>query len=327
LAYTLAEVNRLTTDRFIQGVAEDRVQENPLMARLPFENVTGTQVTWNRESTTGSLSSWKTATFSQIGGALSESTPSTTQVSATLAQLTDSAKVARFAVEVKGDINPVEQFTHDMKVKALFETFQDALFYGDNNANSNEFDGLHRWVDNTLDTDLDISEGGAALNITNLLQMMDAVRTPTILISNRRIHARMSQAQYLAGAVGTATAQNLNVKFGARLEAFGTTDWLVTDYLTMTETNADPPVETGSSNASVLALKLDDYSVMGPESTLYAQGPTIIQSAMGPHIVGPIAVPGEANVEFQYYWYVALITPARRTVGRLRGITDAAVSN
>jgi hypothetical protein len=326
MAYTLAEVNRLTTDRFIQGVAEDRVQENPLMGRLPFENVTGTQVTWNRESTTGTLAPWKTATFSQIGGALSESTPSTTQVSATLAQLTDSAKVARFAIEVKGDINPIEQFTHDMKVKALFETFQDALFYGDNNVNSNEFDGLHRQVDNTLDTDLDISEGGA-LSITNLLQMMDAVRSPTVLVSNRRLHARMSQAQYLAGTVGSATAQNLSVKFGARLDAFGTTEWIVTDYLTMTETTGDPVVETGSTNATIFALKLDDYSVMGPESTLYAQGPTIIQSAMGPHIVGPIAVPGEANVEFQYYWYVALIVPSRRTVGRLQGITDAAVSN
>jgi hypothetical protein len=326
MSYTLAEVNRLSTDRFIQGVAEDVVRVNPILSLLPVENVTGTQVTWNRESTSGTLTG-QTATFSQIGGTLGESTPSTTQVSAVLAQMTDSARIPVFGIEVKGDINDLETFTHDLKIKALFDTFGTAMLYGDNSVNSNEFDGLHSWVDNTLDTDLDISESSSPLNISNLDQMMSAVRQVTHILSNRNIHNRMSQAQYLGGSVGSATAQNLNVRFGERLRMYGNSAWIVTDFITQTETDADPPVETGGSDTSVIALNLGGYSVMGSNNTLYAQGPTIIQSARGPHMTEPIRVPGEANIEFQYYWFVGLITPARRTIGRVRGATNAAIAN
>lgn len=326
MAYTLAQVDNLTTDLFIKGVAVDVVRENPVLSMLPFMTAEGKQVTYNRESTTGSLAAWKTATFTQIGGAVPESTPSTTQVSTTLAQLVDGAKVARFAISVKGDINPILQFTNSSKIKALFETFQDALFYGDNAANSNEFSGFHKLVDNTLDTDLDISEAASALNIVNLLQVADAVRSPSLYLSNRRIAARMSQAQWLGGTVGSATVQNIVTSFGARIKDFGGTPWIVSDFLTMTETDADPPVESGSSNASVLAIKLDPYATMGDNGMLYTEGPTIIQSPEGPHMLDPIPVPGESNVEIQYYWFVALIIPTRRTVGRLRGITDAAIA-
>jgi len=325
MAYTLAEVDRLTTDRFIQGVAEDVVNQNPILALLPVEDVAGTQVTWNRESTSGTLTG-QTATFSQIGGAVGESTPSTTQVTATLAQLTDAAKIPVFAIEAKGDINDVETFTHDLKMKALFDTFGTAMWYGDNSSNSNEFDGLHSWVDNTLDTNLDISEGTAALNISNLDQMMSAVRNVTHLVSNRNIHNRMSQAQYLGGTVGSATAQNLNVRFGERLRLYGNSAWVVTDYITQTETDADPPVETGAAHTSVIALNLGGYSVMGSNNVLYAQGPTIIQTANGPYMTEPFRVPGESNIEVHYYWFVGLITPSRRTIGRVRGVTNAAVA-
>lgn len=326
--YTLAEVDRLTNSRLVQGVAEDVVNENPLLSMLPMETVEGKNLIYNRESTTGTLAAWKTASFTQMGGSLPESTPSTTEVTTTLAQLVDSARVARFAIAVKGpdQAGGVEGFTHDMKLKALFQSFQDALFYGDNASNSNEFSGLHKLVDNTLDTDLDISESGSALNVSNLMQMMDAVRSPSVLVSNRRIRARMSQAQYLGGTLGTNTAQNISVAFGDVIQRFGTTPWVISDFLTMTETDADPPVETGGSNGSVLALKLDSYVTMGPNSTLYSSGPTIIQSAEGPHIAGPYAVTGESLVEFQYYWFCALIVAARRTIGRLRGITNAAVA-
>lgn len=327
MAYTLAQVDNLTEDLLVQGVAEDVVKENPLLARIPMMTVSGKSVITNRESTAGSLANWKTATFSQIGGALPESTPSTTQVTTTLAQLVDSAKIPRFAIAVKSDVNSVEAFTHAEKIKALFESFQDAFFYGDNASNSNEFSGIHKLTDNTLDTDLDISESASALNISTLNQMMDAVRSPTVLVSNRRIRARMAQAQYLGGTVGSATVQNISTVFGAQMESYGNKPWLVSDFLTMTETDADPPVESGSSNASVLAIKLDDYIVMGPNDVLYSKGPTIIQSAEGPHMTEPIAVPGESNVEIQYYWFTALIVPARRTVGRVRGITDAAIAN
>jgi hypothetical protein len=322
--FSLADVDRLTEDLLIQGVAEDVVKENPVLSMFPTESIAGKSLIYNRESTTGSLSAWKTATYTQIGGALPESTPTTAQVTTTLAQLVDSTRIARFGIEVKGNeqAGGLEGFTHDMKLKALFETFQDSLWYGDNSSNSNEFSGLHKLIDNTLDTDLDTSEGASALNISNLLLVADAVRSPSVYVSNRRIRARMAQAQYLA----TNVASNLNVRFGENLESFGAVPWLISDYLTMTETDADPAVETGSSNASVFAMKLDNFTVIEGGNTLYAQGPTIIQSSQGPHIVGPFAVPGESNVEFQYYWFVALIVPARRTIGRLRGITDAAVA-
>jgi len=324
MAYTLAQVDNLTTNRFIAGVAEDRFQRHPLASVFPVVNVTGTNVTWNRESTTGSISAWQTATFTQMGGAVGESTPSTTQVTAILAYLVDGARVPLQAIDTKSDITPIERFTHAEKWKAFFDTFATAMFYGDNSVNSNEFDGIHSWVDNTLNTDLDQTESASAMNMTNLLSVKNAVKTPSVYVSNGNIRNRMSQAQYFA----TTTASNLNVIFGQEMEAFGGIPWLIEDYLTMTETDADPPVETGSSNTSVLLLALDDADLMvqGDDDVLYSQGPTIIQSANGPHMRGPLPIPGETSVEFQYLWWVGLITPARRTLGRLRGITDAAIA-
>ncbi len=51
MALTKAEAAKLTNDMFLRGVIETVIYESPILQMLPFMEVTGTALTYNREST------------------------------------------------------------------------------------------------------------------------------------------------------------------------------------------------------------------------------------------------------------------------------------
>ena len=49
MALTKAEAAKLTNDMFLRGVIETIIYESPILMMLPFMEVTGTAITYNRE--------------------------------------------------------------------------------------------------------------------------------------------------------------------------------------------------------------------------------------------------------------------------------------
>ena len=61
MALTLAEASKLSNDIVLQGVIETIVQDSPILQALPFIEITGNGLTYNRENTTS------TAAFFDVG--------------------------------------------------------------------------------------------------------------------------------------------------------------------------------------------------------------------------------------------------------------------
>jgi HK97 family phage major capsid protein len=81
-------VETLTDD--LRGIIETIVKESSILQILPFMQVTGTAVTYNREA------SMPAATFYEVGDTWTEATPTFTQVHTTLKILGGDADVDNF---------------------------------------------------------------------------------------------------------------------------------------------------------------------------------------------------------------------------------------
>ena len=102
MAMTKVEAAKLTNDMLLRGVIETIITESMILELLPFMEVTGTAVTYNREATLPA------ATFYDVGDAWTEATPTFTQKTATLKILGGDADVDNFIQATYADPNDVE---------------------------------------------------------------------------------------------------------------------------------------------------------------------------------------------------------------------------
>ena len=72
MALTLTEAAKLSNDVVLQGVIETVVKESPVLSLLPFIDMVGNALTYNRENAMAS------AAFFDVGDTWSESTPTFT---------------------------------------------------------------------------------------------------------------------------------------------------------------------------------------------------------------------------------------------------------
>ena len=56
MALTLAEAAKLSNDIILQGVIETVIQESPILQTLPFIEITGNGLTYNRENAAPTVS-------------------------------------------------------------------------------------------------------------------------------------------------------------------------------------------------------------------------------------------------------------------------------
>jgi hypothetical protein len=102
MAMTKAEAAKLTQDLLLRGVIETVIKESQLLQLLPFMEVTGTAVTYNREATLPA------ASFYDVGDTWTEATPTFTTVTAGLKIMGGDADVDNFLQSgVHGAITPI----------------------------------------------------------------------------------------------------------------------------------------------------------------------------------------------------------------------------
>jgi hypothetical protein len=87
MALTLAEAAKLSNDTLLVGVIETIIYDSPVLQRLPFIEIVGNGLTYNRENQAASVN------FYDVGDTWAESTPTFTQVTATLKILGGDADV------------------------------------------------------------------------------------------------------------------------------------------------------------------------------------------------------------------------------------------
>ncbi len=113
MAMTKLEAAKLTQDLLLRGVIETVVKESALLQVLPFMDVTGTAVTYNREAT------MPPAAFYDVGDIWTEATPTFTSVTAALKILGGDADVDNYLQATYADPNDIEAEVSDAMSDAL----------------------------------------------------------------------------------------------------------------------------------------------------------------------------------------------------------------
>src|SRR5215212_732360 len=140
MALTKVEAAKLTDDLLLRGVIDTVVKESSVLQLLPFMDVTGTAVAYNREAT------MPAATFYDVGDTWTEATPTFTQVTATLKILGGDADVDNFLQATYADPNDVEAEVIASRAKSVAYGYNQAFITGDSAVNAKSFDGLAKVV-------------------------------------------------------------------------------------------------------------------------------------------------------------------------------------
>lgn len=119
MALTKTEAAKLTQDLMVRGVIDTIVKDTPLFRLLPFMDVLGTGVTYNRENTNPA------ATFYDPGDTWTEATPTFTQVTAALKIMGGDADIDRFLQQTYADPNDLEVEIIKKRAKAVAHLYAD----------------------------------------------------------------------------------------------------------------------------------------------------------------------------------------------------------
>src|SRR5215208_4567872 len=100
----------------------------------------GNALTYNRENAMAS------AAFFDVGDSWTESTPTFTQVSATLKILGGDADVDQYIATTRSNVQDIEAAVLELKAKAVRYKFEETFVTGDVAVDTKSFDGIAKQV-------------------------------------------------------------------------------------------------------------------------------------------------------------------------------------
>ncbi len=293
MALTKVEAAKLTDDLLLRGVIETIVLESQVFNYLPFMEVVGTGLTYNREA------ALPAADFYEVGDAWTESTPTWTQVTTGLKILGGDADIDHFLLQTYRDPNELEAIVIQAKAKAVAHAFLQAFYTGDSTANPKQFDGLRTLV--PPGQTIAPGANGGALTLELLDQLIDLVKPgkPDALLMSKRTRRKLSSLRRASGNLLEADVD----QFGQRVVYYDGIPVLVDDFIPDNET-----LGTGTSLSSIYAVKFGPSGLMGLEN-----GGIVIEE------VGALETKNARR--WRVRWYCGLALFGTLSVARLQGIT------
>lgn len=293
MALTLSEAAKLSNDIVLRGVIETIVKDSPVLQVLPFIDVNGNAVTYNRESTMAS------ASWFDVGDTWTESTPTFTQVTTSLKILGGDADVDQYLARTRTNVQDIEAAVIELKAKAVRDAFETAFIQGDTGVNSKQFDGLAKLA--TSGQTVTAGTNGASLTLAMLDELIDKVRPgrPDLLIMSKRTRRSLTQLVRGSGAFLEAW-QN---RFGMFQEFYAGIPIGVSDYVPDNETQG-----TSNDCSSVYAIQVGEGRLAG------------LQGAGGLTVERVGALETKDAVRWRVKWYVGLALFSDLAVARLKGV-------
>ena len=242
MALTLAEAAKLSNDVVQQGVIETIVKESRVLEAMPFIEMAGNALTYNREN------AMATAAFFDVGDTWVESTPTFTQVFATLKILGGDADIDQYIATTRSNVQDIEAAVLELKAKALAHEFEDEFVYGDVVIDAKGFDGLHKMVPAGQQVHLGSGATPAALSVKKLDEIIDLVRPnkPDFLLMTRRTRRGLSAfARTLSSPIQYDVGD-----FGRRVMFYDGIPVYESDFMVDTET-----IASGSFSAKTGVLR------------------------------------------------------------------------
>lgn len=306
MALTLIEAAKLESgDVLKQSIIQIYAGSSSILANLPFENIQGNAMKYNREG------AYPGVGFRGVNEAYTASTGVLNPITEALVIAGGDLDVDKFILDTMGQN---QRAVHEaMKVRALALSWTDKFINGDNQVDPREFDGLQTRTTGNQLISAGSTAGGAALSLAKLDEAIDQCLNPTHLVMNKAMARRLSQAARLYTVGGYITYDIDN--FGQRVMQYNGLPILTVD---LNNTGSailgfDEAAASGASTATSI------YVVsMGNDGLIGLQNGGIDVRDMGELQTAPVL---RTRVE----WYNGMAVFNGRAVTRLYQIGDLAV--
>ncbi|MDO8613439.1 MAG: phage major capsid protein [Dehalococcoidia bacterium] len=293
MALTLAEAAKLSNDILLQGVIETIIKDSPILQRLPFVEIAGNGLTYNREATAPS------AAFFDVGDTWTESTPTFTQQTVTLKIMGGDADIDNFLIATRSNIQDLEAAVVELKAKAVRQLFEQTFVTGDATANPKSFDGLDKVIDPAQS--LSMGANGGSLTLDKLDEIIDKVLggKPDLLLMSRRSRRIVNKLARTSGSFLEADRD----EFGQMLQFYDGIAIGVSDYISDAQT-----VGTSTDCSTVYAFQAGEGGLVG----LTAPGGLQIER------VGSLETKDARRTRIKWYASLALFNAVK--LARLTGV-------
>ena len=248
MALTLAEASKLSNDVLLTGVVETIIKDSPILQSLPFIEIVGNGLTYNRENAAA------TAAFYDVGDTWSESTPTFTQITATLKIVGGDADIDNFLIATRSNLQDLEAAVVQLKAKAVQQKFEDTFVNGDTTGDPKAFDGVDKLTESGQTLSMGVN--GATLTLAKLDELIDLIKggKPNVLLMSKRSRRSLNNLARTAGGF-LETDRN---EFGQMVQYYDGIPVGVCDYISDTKT-----VGTSNDCSTIYAVQLGEGALSG----------------------------------------------------------------
>jgi hypothetical protein len=293
MALTKTEAAKLTQDLMVRGVIDTIVKDSQLFQMLPFLDVIGTAVVYNREATNPA------AAFYDVGDTWTEGTPTFTQITAPLKIMGGDADIDRFLQQTYADPNDLEVEIIKKRAKSLAHLFGDSFFNGDTSVNAKAFDGLTKTLTGTAQ-EVSMGTNGGNLTLDAVDQAIDLIAAgrPDALLMSKRTRRKLSSLRRSSGIMLETTVD----AFGRHVVMYDGIPVLVDDNVSDAQTQG-----TSNTCSSIYAVRWGMEGVMGLQN-----------SEIQVTEVGDLETKDAGR--FRIKWYASVAVFSMLGVSRVKGI-------
>ena len=305
---TLAESAKLSQNLLVAGVIENVITINRFYQLLPFAEIEGNALAYNRENALGDVQ------YAGVGGTVTaKAAAAFTAVTTSLTTILGDAEVNGLIQATRSNINDQKAIQVASKAKSLGRKYQDGMINGDGTSDS--LQGLLSLVDVGQTITANAGAGnGDVLSFAYLDQLIDLVTDKDGQVDYLLMHARTLRS-YLAllRALGGASVSDVvTLPSGEQVPAYRNIPIFRNDYIPITQTQ-------GSSTActTVFAGTLDDGSMSHGISGL-----TAANDAAGLQVEEVGISESKDETITRVKWYCGLALYSLKGLAALKGITN-----
>jgi hypothetical protein len=266
MSITLTEAAKLSNDVLMQGVIETVIKDSPILQLLPFIDINGNALTYNRE-TALAAATW----YAPLGTWSSTTAPAFDQLTATLCILGRNADLDNYIKQTRSNIQDIEAVVLELAAKSLKQEFERAFIYGTTtaylgmSADANSINGLVKLIATGTASNQVIAMGatGATLTLAKVDELIDAVLggPPDLLLMSKRSRRKIT-------ALARAAGCNLEIgqgKLGEFAQLYNGIPIGVNDYILNTHVLASSveTAVTGGANSTIYAIKFGEGGICG----------------------------------------------------------------
>jgi hypothetical protein len=307
MAITLIEAAKRVNNPIQSAIIEMYARNSAILSSLPFETIQGNALRYNREETLPGIG------FRGVNEAYTESTGVINPQTEPLVIAGGDLDVDKFILETMGmDQRSIHE---EMKVKSLALAWTKAFIKGDSASDPRSFDGLQTRLTGSQLIEAGSTNGGDALSLAKLDELIDSVENPTALMMNKTMRRRLTVAARTS-TIGGFITYDVDA-FGRKIAFYADLPILIID----TDNEGNDILafnEVGSGGATATASSIYCVS-FGNGKLMGIQNKGIDVRDLGELQTKPA-------VRTRVEWYAGIAMFHGKSAARLRGISNAAVT-